>query len=169
MEFSSPRKWRSTTACTVRSRFRASAWCLESEVARDGEGLDVSKSVTNRPYEPGTIQQKQLRFAGQQIGLENVGWHRLRHTVPVMAGCSRGARRSAAKADVARPGPTTMNRYGGALMNEKRKANASVVRMVLRSQAVASDRKAALGSVRLTLRRQIATRATTDYRLATYR
>ena len=40
---------------------------------------------------------------------------------------------------------TTMNRYGTALMNEKRKANASVVRMVMRNQAVCSDHDEAVG------------------------
>jgi hypothetical protein len=35
-----------------------------------------------------------------------------------------------------------MNRYGAALMNEKRKANTSVVRMVLKTQPAVSEKEA---------------------------
>jgi integrase len=104
------------------------------------EGWMFPSPVTNRPYEPGTIQQKQLRVAGQQLGLENVGWHTLRHTYRSLldaAGAPIGVQQKLMRhAQVS----TTMNRYGTALMNEKRKANTNVVRMMLKSETIASDR-----------------------------
>lgn len=72
-----------------------------------------------------------------------MSWHTLRHTYRSWldaAGAPIGVPQKLMRhAQVS----TTMNRYGTALMNEKRKANANVVRMVVGSQ-LDSDRSEAV-------------------------
>ena len=98
--------------------------------------------MTHRPYEPGTIQQKQIRVAGKKLGLEGLGWHTLRHTYRSLldaGGAPVGVQQKLMRhAQVS----TTMNRYGSALMNEKRKANTNVVRMVLKKQGESENNDA---------------------------
>ena len=90
--------------------------------------------MTGRPYTPGVLRQKVIRKVGRELGLPNVGWHTLRHTYRSLLdanGTPVGVQQRLMRhAEIA----TTMNRYGDALMDDKRKANTNVVRMVLKKQ-----------------------------------
>ncbi len=85
---------------------------------------------TGRPYEPGTIQQKIIRKAGQGISLEGVGWHTFRHTYRSLldaAGAPVGVQQKLMRhAEIS----TTMNVYGNALMASKRQANSAALRLL---------------------------------------
>jgi integrase len=90
--------------------------------------------VTGRPYEPGTIQYDYIREAGKKLGLVNVGWHTFRHTYRSRldaSGAPVGVQQKLMRhAQVS----TTMDIYGGALMEAKRDANSKVARMVLKGE-----------------------------------
>lgn len=106
------------------------------------DGWIFPSPVTGRPYTPGVLQQKVIRRVGRELGLTNVGWHTLRHTYRSLLdanGTPVGVQQRLMRhAEIA----TTMNRYGDALMNDKRKANSNVVRMVLKSQGESGNSNA---------------------------
>lgn len=96
------------------------------------DGWVFPSPVTRRPYSPGIIQQKYIRVAGEELGLRNVGWHTFRHSYRSFldsTGAPVGVQQKLMRhAQVS----TTMNVYGGALMEAKRTANSKVVKMVLK-------------------------------------
>lgn len=96
------------------------------------DGWVFPSPVTRRPYAPGTIQQKYIREAGEKLGLRNVGWHTFRHSYRSFldsTGAPVGVQQKLMRhAQVS----TTMDVYGGALMEAKRSANSKVVKMVLK-------------------------------------
>jgi integrase len=84
---------------------------------------------TGRPYEPGTIQQKVLRPAGDKLGIANLGWHNFRHSYRTMldaTGAATGAQQRLMRHSQV---STTMDKYGSALMREKRQANSAAVKL----------------------------------------
>jgi len=91
---------------------------------------------TGQPYEPGTIQQKVLRKAGDELGIPNLGFHSFRHSYRAMldaCGAPVGVQQRLLRhAQVS----TTMDIYGGALMASKRQANTAVVKMVMEPNLV---------------------------------
>lgn len=105
-------------------------WQLQCPPSKDG--WIFPSPVTGRPYEPGTIQYNYIRKAGQKLGLPNVGWHTFRHTYRSFldaTGAPVGVQQKLMRhAQVS----TTMNIYGGALMDAKRDANTRVARMVMK-------------------------------------
>ena len=91
---------------------------------------------TGRPYEPGNIQQKVIRKAGDKLGIPNLGFHTFRHTYRSMldaSGAPVGVQQKLMRhAQVS----TTMDVYGNALMTAKRDANSNAVRMVMQPNLV---------------------------------
>lgn len=92
--------------------------------------------ITGRPYEPCAAQQKVLRPTGDGLGIAHVSWHVFRHTyrslldaVGAPLGCQQRLMRHAQIS-------TTMDRYGSALMAEKRTANSGAVKMLTDAKMV---------------------------------
>lgn len=84
---------------------------------------------TGRPYEPGTIQQKVLRPAGDKLGIANLGWHNFRHSYRTMldaTGAATGAQQRLMRHSQV---STTMDKYGTAMMDAKRQANSAAVKL----------------------------------------
>jgi integrase len=104
------------------------AWkkqCLPS-----ADGWVFPSPATGRPFEPGNLQQKTIRKAGDKLGISNLGWHSFRHTYRAWldaAGAPIGVQQKLMRhAQVS----TTMNVYGNALMDAKREANSKAVAML---------------------------------------
>lgn len=87
--------------------------------------------ITDRCFHASPIQQDYIRPAGEQLGLNGVGWHTFRHTYRAWldaTGAPVGVQQKLMRhANIS----TTMNDYGNALMDSKRDANSKVVRMAL--------------------------------------
>ena len=90
--------------------------------------------ITLKPYYATDIQKRHLRRIGEQLGIDNLGWHTFRHTYRSWldaTGASVGVQQKLMRhAQVS----TTMNVYGNALMDVKRQANSKVVQMALASE-----------------------------------
>jgi integrase len=87
---------------------------------------------TNKPYDSSSLRKKVLRPAAQRAKIHgSIGWHALRHSYRAWldeTGASLGVQQKLMRhANIS----TTMNVYGGAFMEAKRKANTSVVQRVL--------------------------------------
>ncbi|HKT90360.1 MAG TPA: site-specific integrase [Candidatus Sulfotelmatobacter sp.] len=87
---------------------------------------------TNHPYDSGSLRAKVLQPAAQRAKIEGtIGWHSLRHSYRAWldeTGVPLGVQQKLMRhANIS----TTMNVYGGAFMDAKRKANTSVVQRVL--------------------------------------
>jgi len=89
--------------------------------------------ITMKPYYATEIQKRYLRKIGEELGIENLGWHTFRHTYRSWldaTGAPVGIQQKLMRhAQVS----TTMNVYGNALMDVKRRANSKVVQMALAS------------------------------------
>jgi integrase len=87
---------------------------------------------TNNPYDSGSLRAKVLQPAAKRAKIEGtIGWHSLRHSYRAWldeSGAPLGVQQKLMRhANIS----TTMNVYGGAFMDAKRKANTSVVQRVL--------------------------------------
>jgi integrase len=87
---------------------------------------------TNKPYDSGSLRKKGLRAAAKRAKTQvPVGWHTLRHSYRAWldeTGAPLGVQQKLMRhANIS----TTMNVYGGAFIEAKRKANTSVVQRVL--------------------------------------
>jgi integrase len=87
---------------------------------------------TNKPYDSSSLPKKVLRPAAQRAKIHgSIGWHALRHSYRAWldeTGAPLGVQQKLMRhANIS----TTMNVYGGAFMEAKRKANTSVVQRVL--------------------------------------
>ncbi|HVO60319.1 MAG TPA: site-specific integrase [Terriglobales bacterium] len=83
---------------------------------------------TDNPYDSGSLRAKVLHPAAQPAKIEGtIGWHSLRHSYRAWldeTGAPLGVQQKLMRhANIS----TTMNVYGGAFMDAKRKANTSVV------------------------------------------
>jgi integrase len=92
----------------------------------------VFESPEGGPYDGNTIQQQVLRPAGRALfGVDNLGWHSLRHTYRALldeTGTPPGVQQKLMRhANIS----TTMNVYGTSVMSSKREANNKVVEMVV--------------------------------------
>jgi integrase len=100
------------------------------------EGWLFPSPITARPYEPGNIQQKVIRKAGDKLGIPNLGFHTFRHTYrSLLHACDAAVgvqQKLMPHAQVA----TTINIYGNALMEAKRDANSNAVKMVMQANLV---------------------------------
>ena len=87
---------------------------------------------TSKPYDSGSLRKKVLKPAAQRAKIQgSIGWHTLRHSYRAWldeTGAPLGVQQKLMRhANIS----TTMNVYGGAFMEAKRKANTSVVQRVL--------------------------------------
>ena len=87
---------------------------------------------TNRPYDSSSLRKKVLKPAAQRAKIHSAtGWHSLRHSYRAWlddTGAPLGVQQKLMRhANIS----TTMNVYGGAFMDAKRRANTSVVHRVL--------------------------------------
>jgi len=87
---------------------------------------------TNRPYDSSSLRKKMLIPAAQRANIQGtIGWHSLRHSYRAWldeSGAPLGVQQKLMRhANIS----TTMNVYGGAFMEAKRRANTSVVQRVL--------------------------------------
>ena len=87
---------------------------------------------TDKPYDSGSLRKKVLKTAAVRAGIPGpIGWHTLRHSYRAWldkTGAPLGVQQKLMRhANIS----TTMNVYGGAFMESKRKANTSVVQSVL--------------------------------------
>src|SRR5437879_7299867 len=87
---------------------------------------------TNKPYDSGSLRKRVLKGAAERAEIHGlIGWHSLRHSYRAWldeTGAPLGAQQKLMRhANIA----TTMNVYGVAFMEAKRKANTSVVQRVL--------------------------------------
>ncbi|HYG99294.1 MAG TPA: tyrosine-type recombinase/integrase, partial [Terriglobales bacterium] len=85
-----------------------------------------------KPFWASEVQKDYLIPAGKKAGITNLGWHTFRHTYRSFldaTGAPIGVQQKLMRhAQVS----TTMNVYGNAQMDSKRKAHGNVVRMVLK-------------------------------------
>ena len=102
-------------------------WKQES---RGSAGL-VFPNAFGKPFLAGTIQKDYLRPIGERMGLKSLGFHSLRHayrslldSLGTPAGIQQKLMRHAQIS-------TTMNTYGGAFLEDKRKANNEVTAALL--------------------------------------
>jgi integrase len=87
---------------------------------------------TNKPYDSGSLRKKVLSAAAKRAKIQvPLGWHTLRHSYRAWldeTGAPLGVQQKLMRhANIS----TTMNVYGGAFMEAKRKANTSVVQRAL--------------------------------------
>jgi len=87
---------------------------------------------TEKPYDSGSLRKKMLQPATLRAKIqERIGWHTFRHSYRAWldeTGAPLGVQQKLMRhANIS----TTMNVYGGAFMESKRKANTSVVQRVL--------------------------------------
>jgi integrase len=87
--------------------------------------------ATGMPYQSPSLQQRWIRPAGEAAGLNGLGFHSLRHSYRSWLdaiGAAPGVTKDLMRhSDIA----TTFNKYGRAMSEEKRAANAKVVRALL--------------------------------------
>jgi integrase len=88
---------------------------------------------TGRPFHASPLQQDHIRPAGKALGIVGLGWHTFRHTYRTMIddlGTPIGVQQKLMRhADVR----TTMNIYGSAFEETKRRVNARIAELVLPS------------------------------------
>lgn len=116
--------------------FAAELLAWKKQCPPSAEGWVFPSPITGRPYEPGNIQQKVIRKAGDELGIPNLGFHTFRHTYRSLldaCGAPVGVQQKLMRhAQVS----TTMNVYGNALMEAKRDANSNAVKMVMQPNLV---------------------------------
>lgn len=108
------------------------AWQAQSELEFDWV---FANPATGMPYLSPSLQQRWIRPAGEAIGVEGLGFHSLRHSyrswldaIGAAPGITKDLMRHS---DIA----TTFNKYGRAMSEEKRIANAKVVKGLLTESA----------------------------------
>jgi len=94
-------------------------------------GLVFPSHVTGGCYYAGMIQQQVLKPVGENVGIQDMGWHVFRHTYRSLldeTGAPIGVQQKLMRhSNVA----TTMNVYGNASLRAKQQANSKVVQMVM--------------------------------------
>jgi integrase len=97
------------------------------------EGWLFANIDTRRPFHASPLQQDHIRPAGKQLGIMGLGWHTFRHSYRTMIddlGTPVGVQQKLMRhADIR----TTMNIYGSAFEETKRRVNARIAEMVLPS------------------------------------
>ena len=109
---------------------RWKAQCIQSP-----EGWLFASIDTRRPFHASPLQQGHLRPAGKQLGIMGLGWHTFRHSYRTMIddlGTPVGVQQKLMRhADIR----TTMNVYGSAFEETKRRVNARIAELVCRPPA----------------------------------
>ncbi|HWX55521.1 MAG TPA: site-specific integrase [Verrucomicrobiae bacterium] len=109
----------------------------KSQCLQVPEGWLFANIDTKRPFHASPLQQDHIRPAGRKVGIMGLGWHTFRHSYRTMIddlGTPVGVQQRLMRhADIR----TTMNVYGSAFEETKRRVNARIAEMVL---PPASDR-----------------------------
>jgi len=100
-------------------------------LATEGDWVFTSPR-TAKPYDSGSLRKKVLHAAALRAKIQGrIGWHTFRHSYRAWldeTGAPLGVQQKLMRhANIS----TTMNVYGGAFMESKRKANTSAVQRVL--------------------------------------
>jgi integrase len=113
------------------SSFVGELWQWKSHCVHSPEGWLFASKDTRRPFHASPLQQDHIRPAGKKLGLFGLGWHTFRHSYRTMIddlGTPVGVQQKLMRhADIR----TTMNVYGSAFEETKRRVNARVAEMVL--------------------------------------
>ena len=104
------------------------AWSKECPPTE--EGWVFPNPVTNRPYYPTEIQKRHLRPIGIRLGLGPIGWHTFRHTYRSWLDETGAPMKVQQELMRHASIQTTMNVYGRAMTETKRRANSQVVGLV---------------------------------------
>jgi integrase len=111
--------------------FIAELWRWKAECFQPPEGWLFANIDTGRPFHASPLQQDHIRAAGKKLGIMGLGWHTFRHSYRTMIddlGTPVGVQQRLMRhADVR----TTMNIYGSAFEETKRRVNARVAEIVL--------------------------------------
>src|SRR5262249_15633058 len=103
--------------------------CLDDDP--DLETFVFANIDTGRPFHASPLQQDHIRPAGKKLGIMGLGWHTFRHSYRTMIddlGTPIGVQQKLMRhADIR----TTMNIYGSAFEETKRRVNAKVAELVL--------------------------------------
>lgn len=103
----------------------------KTEGLQTPEGWLFANIDTGRPFHASPLQQDHIRPAGTTLGIMGLGWHTFRHSYRTMIddlGTPVGVQQKLMRhADVR----TTMNVYGSAFEETKRRVNARVAELVL--------------------------------------
>jgi integrase len=105
----------------------------KEQCVQSPEGWLFANIDTRRPFHASPLQQDHIRPAGRQLGIMGLGWHTFRHSYRTMIddlGTPVGVQQKLMRhADIR----TTMNIYGSAFEETKRRVNARIAEMVLPS------------------------------------
>ncbi len=113
------------------AEFAAALLEWQKECPASVDGWVFPSPITGRPYDPGNIQQKVIRKAGDGLGISNLGWHTFRHTYRSLLGAVGAPVGVQQKLMRHAQVSTTMNTYGDTYMSQKRESNSKAVKMVL--------------------------------------
>jgi len=107
---------------------------------RTEEDWQFANPETDRPYPQDTIQQNHIREAGKDAGLgDGIGWHTFRHSYRSWLD-DTGAPTTVQKELMRHASiQTTMNIYGKAMTDSKRRAHSKVVELILKPRKTAES------------------------------
>jgi integrase len=107
-------------------------WQWKSQCLQTPEEWLFANVDTGRPFHASPLQQDHIRPAGKQLGLMSLGWHTFRHSYRTLIddlGTPIGVQQKLMRHSDVR---TTMNVYGSAFEESKRRVNARVAELVLK-------------------------------------
>jgi integrase len=108
------------------------------------EGWLFANPATGKPYHQGQAQKTHLKKAATDAGIQGkIGWHTFRHGYRSFLGSTNAT--VGVQQELMRHASitTTMDTYGRAMSDDKRKAHSSVVKLVGAKGGLASESKAA--------------------------
>ena len=109
----------------------AELWRWKAQCLQTPEGWLFANVDTGRPLHASPLQQDHIRAAGKTLGILGLGWHTFRHSYRTLIddlGTPIGVQQKLMHHSDVR---TTMNIYGSAFEETKRRVNARVAEMVL--------------------------------------
>jgi len=107
-------------------------WRRKTEFSADSDFVFASPYMAGeKPYTPWNMQHNQLSPAAVKAGLGPIGWHTLRHTYRAWLGDNGEA--LTVQKELMRHASiqTTLNTYGGGMMESMREAHGRVVRQAM--------------------------------------
>ena len=107
-------------------------WRRKSEFCSDSDFVFASPFMAGeKPYTPWNMQHNQLKPAAMRAGLGPIGWHTLRHTYRAWLG-DNGEPLTVQKELMRHASiQTTLNTYGGGMMESMREAHGRVVKQAM--------------------------------------
>jgi integrase len=107
-------------------------WRGKTEFRSDSDFLFASPFMAGeKPYTPWNMQHNYLRPAAVKAGLGPIGWHTLRHTYRAWLG-DNGEPLTVQKEPMRHASiQTTLNTYGGGMMDSMREAHGRIVRQAI--------------------------------------